>query len=1022
MLSMCTLSAGQAENYYDSDDLYHAKDGQILDGGRIADTMKFNTDNGLVYDEFITKEDYQNMIRDNEKFRQIEVKIKLNPDFKIAYSENKEAIEELNKSIEIRLLGISKKANLKLNSNSFSYGRDGIVNGVKSHNVSVEKIKYIHSKFNVDRACKNVLKDLQSSNNFSSFSPEKLNKSISITSKQTRGRIGLDMTFSAPKSLSLMRFASNEHKSIIEASHKAALGNVLNHLNQEYAYARVSADGAQALIKGNLETYIFNHEQSRLNDPEFHSHVIISNRIKCEDGKTRSIEPKEIFRDQKAIGKLYRMELNRELNTRGITTEITDKKQYFFEIKGVPQEMIKEASGRRQEIETEWSKRGLEANNKKGKESAALETRNTKKDVDLSVLKNKWEPRMEALKIGIGAPIRSEVMPHNQVITEIEKSSYHFTEKEFLMKYKEIEPNANIDSIKKEFNTRLRSGDIFISEKEGKNFYSTRGTIENELRIKEIVSGGVNSSWNIDKSAYKNVDLSGLTNGQRNAIVDSLNTKNQYHAIEGDAGSGKTYMLDYMRKICDQNNIEIKGMAPTNKAVDGMKNESGIDAYSIHSFLGKLEYESLSAQGRIPEKVEGIKQEWDFSAVQKASKKEIWVVDESSMLDNRIARQVVNASQARGAKVILIGDPKQLQAVGPGNAYTNLIKDKHLGCTRMKEVMRQKDIWHVYGKESLSASDLLGIKREAKLNNSVVKFHKGNATLDEIQKFSPINAKSAPGHMVYVDSRLRQAVDKLASGQSVKSSFDLLKDSTKEIAKKSDRFNEITRDYLKTYNPEKINSIALASTNSDRKNLNYKIHESLKKANVLSDGIKVEVKDQKGKVDKIEISIGERLMSLGKHKESGAENGSLFIVKDISKDGNTLTIIGEDKSLKMVNLREFNSFAHAYAVTVHKAQGMSIDHVYANLDTKQKNFSYRNNLYVNLSRAKESVNIYTDNREKATNVFERLQTNLSSKDFHSIKDSLDSESIHLKKGFSEINIDPKHLEPSFSENTAKIKI
>jgi conjugative relaxase-like TrwC/TraI family protein len=1015
MLSMSTLSAGQAENYYDKDDLYHAQEGQTLEGGRMAETMRFDPETGTINEEHLTKDEYRDMIKDNERFRQIEFNLKLSPEFRESLKADPEKRAEFNQAAELAIKNEAQRAGIKLNENSFGYNRDGIITGAKSHNIATQNAPEAFKRLNMAR--------ITNGPELADFRPIGDSKAFQATANQTRGRIGVDMTFSAPKSVSLMRHASPEHKALIDSAHREALGNVLKHINQEYAQARVQVDGKPQMIKGDLDTYIFNHEQSRRNDPEYHSHVNISNRIKCADGQTRSIEPKAIFQDQKFLGQLYRMELDRELKARGLETVITDKKQYFFEVKGVPETDIKEASSRRQEIEAEWKKQGLEPGDKAAKEQAALSTRGSKKDFELSAIAEKWSPRMEALKIGIGAPIRAENLNHDQVVREIEKTRYHFTEKEFLKEYKQIEPAARIDEIKAEFSRRLDSGEIFTAEKDGQKFYATRGTLENEARIKETVSDGFQRSWNLGKKDFEGVDLVNLTNGQRNAIHDTMTTRNQFHAIEGDAGSGKTYMLDSMRQVCEKNGIEIKGMAPSNDAVEGMRKESGIKAETIHKFLGNLEYESFKAQGRTPEKVEGIKQDWDFSAVQKATKKEIWVVDESSMLDNRIARQITTAAQARGAKVVLIGDPKQLQAVGPGNAYTNLIRDKYLDCTRMKEVMRQKDTWHVYGKDKLSPDQIAGLRQEAKAANAVLKVHGGTAKLDTIQKCEPLNVKSAPGQMVYVDSRLRQAVDKLASGQSVKGSLELLQDSTKEITNKSARLKKMSADFLKTYNTQKINSVCLVATNSDRKNLNYKIREDLKKAGVLGDGVKVDVTNQKGKAEKIELSPGDRVMSLGKHQPTGAENGSRFIVRGVSPDGQKITLEREGyKGLKTVDLKEFNRFTHAYAVTAHKAQGMSIDHVYANLDTTQKNFSYRNNLYVNLSRAKESAHVYTNDQAGAAQAFEREKLNLSSKDFERFKLDATEAPDFSKFERKEIKLDPTEINTEIEKAFSDLKI
>lgn len=981
MLSMTTLTAGQAENYYDKDDLYHAQGSEISEG-RIANTMGFDPEKGII-DEFIDKEKYREMIRENEQFKTVEFELNLSEEFKKTLLDDPQKKEYFNRILEKNLRNQAKKSGLKLQENRFVFSREGILRGATSHNIATAKFKGKYEKLNMHYALGNITKSLKNKPEFSPFKDLITRQNITLKASEMRGRIGLDMTFSVPKSVSLMRF-TDSHQKLIESAHYTALDNVLKHINSEYATARKTTDGQQEMVKGNLDMRIFNHELSRNKDPQFHSHVIISNRMKCEDGQIRSIEPKQIFKDQKFLGFTYRTELARELQKSGIEIEITDKKNFYFEVKGVPESLIKEFSTRTNEIEQEWKDRELSADDQRGKKAAALAIRKAKTAVDIDLEKYRWVGEVNALNVSVTAPKEPPVKPTEEVIKVLEKKEFSFTESEFFKHYKELDPYAEIETIKATFREKVAFGEIVKTIVDGQAYYATAGALMREYEIRSLARAGREWSWMTDTvfmTPRMESSLEPLNEGQRAAILTTLKISDRVSAVEGDAGSGKTHMLKSLQEICTDQRIDIRGMAFTGKAVNGMRQESGIECSTIHSFLNRLEREAN--QGKAVEHGEGIKQEWDLSNIQRNRGKELWVVDEASMLDNNLTRHLFEAARRRDAKVVLIGDRKQLQSLGAGSSFKTLLDNGDVRITRMSEVFRQKDRWHVYGKELLSQADMNAIRETARKGNAVARFYSGRDFMPEQQrgreKISPeIGGRSCD---IWVESNLRRAVSNLAGGESVRSSLDLLSENTFEYKSRKDRFNQIKYDFVSGFNTEKMDSVVLVGTNSDRKAMNWKIREELKARGVLQGGITVTVPNRVGRTEKMEIAVNDRIMALENNSKQGVNNGSLFTVEGISKDGQRLTLKGENDLYREVNLQEYNRFTHAYAVTVHKAQGMSVQDVYVNLDTKQKNFAYKNNLYVSLSRAKESLHIYTNDKTEVCSLFDRERKEITAKEF-----------------------------------------
>lgn len=1003
MISMSTLSAGQAENYYDKDDLYYANEGGI-DEGRIQNSMRFDPQLGLV-EEWISKEKYQETIKENELFKGIDVRLKLSEEVSNALATQPEKKETYNNAVKEKLSNQAEKAGFKFKEKEFVYNKNGLVVGAHSHNIATDKYSGIQRAFKLDKALANINQCLAKHNNFKDINHLLTKDSITGYQDVRRGRIGLDMTFSVSKSVSLMRF-SEQHKPIIEQAHITSVGNLLKHVNSDYAVARIQENGQAGMIKGDLNMMVFNHELSRNKDPQFHSHVVVFNRMKCVDGVTRSVEFGDLLNQRKQLGYVYRTELARELQKKGIEIQVTDPKEFFFEVKGVPDSLIKDMSTRRQEIEKEWEDKGIDPGDKKGKDQVVLFTRGSKEHVDLNEEKARWEGDVRGLHLSVLGPIDTPVMTPDKTIREIELKQLTFTEKSFLLDYKKINPYAEIHDIKAEFKKRVASGEILSLDLKGKTVYATRNGLNAEIAIKKTVDSGRGVAWSIHSTEISDASkesLNNLNQGQKDSVLNTFNTSDRFYAIEGDAGSGKTFMLSNVKELCDEKGIVVRGMSFTGKATDGMAQESHIESKTVHSFLNKLEFESLKNQGlldgskassiddqsisalkNITDQAE-IKQEWDLSGLKpKPGEKPLWVVDEASMMDSNLTRTLFDAAEKMDAKVVLIGDRKQLEAIGAGTPFSSLLNEKLIGCTRMNEVFRQKIIWHVYGKETLSPVEIDVLRQSAKDNKAVLEIHdKGSLDPQKVEGFSIKASYEGPSgsYAIYADTSLKKAVDEMAAGSAVHNSVELLKDNISRIDNKAERFSKITTDFIEKYNTKDFDSIILISTNSDRKALNFSIREGLKEEGILKDGIKVEIPKTFGEPEKMEISVNDRIMSLKNDEKLGLRNGSMFTVKGI-EEGKLLLESEGTRDRKVIDIAQYNKFTHAYAVTIHKAQGMSVKDVYCNIDIKQKSFAYRNNLYVAFSRAKESLKIYTNgDREKIGKLFDRVKSTITVNDF-----------------------------------------
>ncbi|WP_415856033.1 MobF family relaxase, partial [Sinomonas sp. G460-2] len=178
-----------------------------------------------------------------------------------------------------------------------------------------------------------------------------------------RAVAGFDFTFSVPKSVSaLWAVADAGTQALIADAHHAAVAELVAFLEREVAATRVGAtgpDGAVAHVDvAGVVAAAFDHYDSRSGDPQLHTHVVISNKVRAvQDGKWRTLAGRPVHSAVVAISELYNATLADSLTrTLGIGWEARDRgrdRNPAWEIHGVPEDLIAEFSTRSRHIEAE---------------------------------------------------------------------------------------------------------------------------------------------------------------------------------------------------------------------------------------------------------------------------------------------------------------------------------------------------------------------------------------------------------------------------------------------------------------------------------------------------------------------------------------------------------------------------------------------------------------------------------------------------------------------------------------------
>ena len=217
-------------------------------------------------------------------------------------------------------------------------------------------------------------------------------------------RPGRDLTFSAPKSVSIAALVGGDER--IVSVHDRAVKATLAWVEKNAVETRMRDPETGRMVRaGGQKTVVatFRHDTSRNLDPQLHTHSVLANMVQGEDGKWRTMANEGLYERQKLIGAIYRNELAAGLGRLGYDIEKTHA-DGRFEIAGVSREAIRAFSTRRLEIEAAMAERGLgaSADNPRHAERAALMTRATKREVDRDELRRVWHRQAVDLDLHLG--------------------------------------------------------------------------------------------------------------------------------------------------------------------------------------------------------------------------------------------------------------------------------------------------------------------------------------------------------------------------------------------------------------------------------------------------------------------------------------------------------------------------------------------------------------------------------------------------------------------------------------------
>jgi len=538
-------------------------------------------------------------------------------------------------------------------------------------------------------------------------------------------RAGFDLTFNAPKSVSVIwSQAPLAVQKRIEELHNQAIADTLNFIEDTMAYSRTGKAGSGGLVPAKLIAANFRHGTSRAQDPHLHSHLVVMNvAVDATDiTKTRTIEPKPIFKNKMLLGAIYRSHLAHALHVEFGFNAV--RKGDSFEIQGVPDEVIQHHSKRRKQVLARLKELG-----KSGGAAAAqvaVETRPEKQHIAHKDLVEAWRKENESLGFDdrtLAALICATDSDRTRYIPTLIKNAFdairlrrtHFTAHDFMREVLYVAPIYGVspDDLYQPIQDFLRDSHeiVPIATVDGSQRYVATSVLEQEIKMLRTLrklhdrQGCSVADKTLAKVIEKNSHRDGeqrraLNDEQLAAVRHITQSDHAIRIVQGYAGTGKTTMLRTAVQAWQAAGYNVVGACFTAAAADNLQGEIGVPCNTIHMTLVDLPgglFDTVRRWGKHSIKQIGRaiqdKKTYRYKKPKRPeiNGKSIVLLDEAGMINTRHMLMLMEWVEKHNATLVLTGDAAQLPAIEGGSPFLSL--SKRVGYAEMKQIMRQEDEW-----------------------------------------------------------------------------------------------------------------------------------------------------------------------------------------------------------------------------------------------------------------------------------------------------------------------------------------
>ena len=831
-------------------------------------------------------------------------------------------------------------------------------------------------------------------------------------------RPGRDVTFSAPKSVSLAALVGGDPR--ITVAHDRAVMRALDWIERNAIETRMKDPETGRMVRAGGQKMVsatFRHDTSRNLDPQLHTHAVIANMVQGADDRWRTMANERLYASKMLIGSLYRSELAHELGNLGYAIKKTHA-DGRFEIAGVPRAAVEAFSTRRAEIEAAMAgcEPGYPAASQRLAERAALMTRSYKREVDKEALRESW--RRQAVKLGLTAekmnalvlerPVRetqgaarghvagetkidrtaadgllADTEDENRVrqgpreneraFVATEWAMAHLSEREAVFPRTDLlaaalawQPGAvTIEAAERAVVTLEEQGRLHRAPALGNgDGMTTDRALADERETISLMRAGSDRGQIVMRSwmAQARLHNGPLTAGQRHAVKLILSSKDRVVGVQGYAGTGKTTMLNRARVLAAKRSYRMMGLAPSASAVRTLSSEAGIESETLQRFLAR---NAGVIEGRLTTKGE--------RKMRAAYRKTVLVVDEGSLASTVQARDLLRITNAlRIPRVVLVGDEKQLDAVDAGRPFAQLQR-AGMKTAVMDEILRQRDPDLKAAVEASLAGDVR--KAFEKLGPNVAEVKADNIAGAVAARWLKLSSETRESTGVMAPSHaLRRAINEHIRDRLARDGV-IHGPRFEGVRLVSYGYTSAERSLATSYVPGDV-----VAFHRPYKRLGVEKGDERRVAAVDREGRTVMLEGRDGetvpwqpgrlagcvggaevyRAEGVELRAGDRIRWTRNDRDLGLVN---------SREAEVVGVQGEQISFRLEggrvleltrSDRQLRHLDHAWASTVHAFQGRTVDNVIAAMEANHPHLTTQKSFYVEISRARDWAELVTD--------------------------------------------------------------
>ena len=483
--------------------------------------------------------------------------------------------------------------------------------------------------------------------------------------------VGFDVTLSPSKSVSLVWALGTDHDAReVENALFAARDEVERYLEATACFVRRGHAGAVVAPGTGFLGAVFRHRTSRLGDPGIHLHWTIFNVAQGPDGSRTALDARALYRERYTAEAVFQATLRRELVSRlGLVFDEMDR-HGVAEVAGVSGDMRRAFSRRRAEIVAEMERTG--ARSGAGARIANLRTRRPKPvGISEAELRREWRQRAGDLRFDLSAVPRVPRAPQLQVCDDelaVLATEEHatFTRRDIVrLVAKAARQGASLDQILERTEAFLRSEQAV---RLGDDRWSTPEMLALERQVIAMAGQPAAAMLRANpKAVAAAVSARPSLSAEQCHMVEQLCLSGApVDLVIGWAGTGKTFTLDAVREAFEGSGHRVLGVSLAARAARELQAGSGIVSSTAHALHARL------ASGHL-----------------RLGEGDVVVVDEAGMLSTRLMASLASEVGRAKAKLVLVGDPKQLPAVEAGGLLAALVR--RCGFVELVENRRQRD-------------------------------------------------------------------------------------------------------------------------------------------------------------------------------------------------------------------------------------------------------------------------------------------------------------------------------------------